>query len=122
MKSPLQRVPRMRKSYIVRRMKRDCSLWRRSGRVFLLGMTILGNTAQRLCGVAFNECNCRGRRALQGQIPPEINGFEYEVREVTRSVIAGKVHSDIFTPDDSIVILRLIDNIRNSRGMKFFFE
>lgn len=54
--------------------------------------------------------------------PPEINGFEYEVREVTRSVIAGKVHSDIFTPDDSIAILRLMDNIRNSRGMKFFFE
>lgn len=54
--------------------------------------------------------------------PPEINGFEYEIREVTRSVKAGKTHSGIFTPEDSIAVLRLMDNIRKSWGMKFSFE
>mgnify|MGYP002423529882 FL=1 len=54
--------------------------------------------------------------------PPEINGFEYEVREVTRSVKAGKTHSDIFRPEDSIAVLRLMDKIRESWGLKFSFE
>ena len=51
--------------------------------------------------------------------PPDINGFEYEVREVTKSVRAGKTHSYIFRPEDSIAVLRLMDNIRKSWGMKF---
>jgi len=54
--------------------------------------------------------------------PPEINGFEYEIREVTKSVMAEKTHSDIFKPEDSIAVLRLMDNIRKSWGMKFSFE
>ncbi|MDE7361469.1 MAG: Gfo/Idh/MocA family oxidoreductase [Oscillospiraceae bacterium] len=54
--------------------------------------------------------------------PPDINGFEYEIREVTRLVGAGKTHSNIFRPEDSIAVLRLMDNIRRSWGMMFSFE
>ena len=56
------------------------------------------------------------------KFPPDINGIEYEIREVSRSVGAGKTHSDIFRPEDSIAVLQLMDNIRKSWGMKFSFE
>ena len=54
--------------------------------------------------------------------PFEINGFEYEIREVTRCVRAGKTHSEIFKPKDSVAVLRLMDEIRKSWNMKFSFE
>lgn len=60
--------------------------------------------------------------SYQVECPPEINGFEYEIREVTRSVKAGKTHSSIFRPKDSIAVLRLMDEIRRHWGMKFSFE
>lgn len=56
------------------------------------------------------------------KFPPDINGFEYEIREVTKSVKAGKTHSGIFRPEDSIAVLRLMDDIRKRWGMKFSFE
>lgn len=56
------------------------------------------------------------------EFPPDINGFEYQIRELTRSAAAGKTHSDIFTPEDSIATLRLMDKIRERWGMKFSFE
>ena len=60
--------------------------------------------------------------AYEVKMPPDINGFEYQIREVTRSVGAGKTHSDIFRPEDSIAVLHLMDKIRESWGMKFPFE
>ena len=56
------------------------------------------------------------------ECPLELNGFEYEIREVTRCVRAGKTHSEIFKPKDSIAVLRLMDEIRKSWNMKFSFE
>lgn len=53
---------------------------------------------------------------------PEINGFEYQVREASKCIKAGKTHSDIFTHEDSIATIRLMDEIRKSWGMKFPFE
>lgn len=54
--------------------------------------------------------------------PAEINGFEYQIREVSRCVRAGKLNSDIFTPADSVATIALMDEIRASWGMKFSFE
>ena len=54
--------------------------------------------------------------------PVEINGFEYEIREVTECVRSKKTHSDTFKPKDSIAVLRLMDKIRRSWNMKFSFE
>ena len=56
------------------------------------------------------------------EAPFEINGFEYEIREVTRCVRAGKTHSEIFKPKDNVAVLRLMDEIRKSWNMKFSFE
>ena len=54
--------------------------------------------------------------------PFEVNGFEYQIREVTRCVRGGKTHSEIFKPQDSVAVLRLMDEIRKSWNMKFSFE
>ena len=54
--------------------------------------------------------------------PFEVNGFEYEIREVTRCVRRGKTHSEIFQPKDSVAVLKLMDEIRKSWNMKFTFE
>ena len=56
------------------------------------------------------------------ECPFEVNGFEYEIREVTRCVRSGKTHSEIFKPEDSVAVLRLMDEIRKSWNMKFSFE
>ena len=56
------------------------------------------------------------------ECPPDVNGFEYEIREASKCVKAGKSHSDIFRPEDSVAVLRLMDEIRESWNMKFDFE
>ena len=56
------------------------------------------------------------------ECPVEVNGFEYEIREVTECVRCGKTYSEIFRPKDSIAVLRLMDEIRQSWNMKFSFE
>lgn len=63
-----------------------------------------------------------GGEAYDVERLPRVNGFEYEIREVARCVREGKSHSDIFTPEDSVAVLRLMDDIRKSWNMRFPFE
>ena len=51
--------------------------------------------------------------------PFEVNGFEYEIREVSRCVSEGKTSSSRFTPDDSIAVIHLMDEIRKRWGLKY---
>ena len=51
--------------------------------------------------------------------PIEINGFEYEVREVRECVSKGLSASPTFTPSDSLAISNLIYRIRRLWNMKF---
>lgn len=54
--------------------------------------------------------------------PFEVNGFEYEIREVTICIHEGKTHSDRHRPEDSLAVIRLMDQIRASWNMKFECE
>ena len=54
--------------------------------------------------------------------PPEINGFEYEIREVSRCVREGKTCSAVFPPADSIATIQLMDQIRANWEMTFPYE
>ena len=51
-----------------------------------------------------------------------INGFEYEIREASRCIELGRADSDRYTPQDSLVLTRLMYDIRMSWGMKFVCE
>lgn len=55
-------------------------------------------------------------------MPFDINGFEYQIREVSRCVAAGRNTSDVLRKEDSLLVLQLMDEIRTSWGMKFSFE
>jgi len=54
--------------------------------------------------------------------PEEINGFEYQIREVSKCVHAGKTASDCYMPKDSMTIGKQLYDIRKSWGMRFAGE
>ena len=56
------------------------------------------------------------------EIPFEINGFEYQIREASNCIREGRTHSGIYTPQMSLQTLSLIDDIRAGWDMKFPFE
>lgn len=56
------------------------------------------------------------------ECPPDVNGFEYEIREASRCVREGRAHSVIFRPEDSIAVLQLLDDVRESWNMRFSYE
>ena len=53
------------------------------------------------------------------ECPVDINGFEYEIREVNRCVKLGYCSSDVYTAKDSIALTRLMYDIRMSWNMIF---
>lgn len=56
------------------------------------------------------------------ELPVDINGFEYQIRETERCVAAGMNTSDVLKKEDTLTILRLMDDIRDSWDMKFDYE
>ena len=54
--------------------------------------------------------------------PFEINGFEYEIREVMACVKAGRIVSEVITPEQSIAVMAIMDEIRRQNGFAFPFE
>lgn len=52
----------------------------------------------------------------------EVNGFEYELREAQDCVRAGKLHSDVITPEQTIAVMALMDTVRAQSGLRFPFE
>ena len=60
--------------------------------------------------------------AFEVHCPIEVADFAYEVREASRCVSEGMTSSDIYTPEDSLAVLELMDEIRESWGMRFSYE
>ena len=54
--------------------------------------------------------------------PFDVNGYEYEIREAMACVAAGKTQSDIMTPEQSIAVMEIMDEIREQNGFRFPFE
>lgn len=54
--------------------------------------------------------------------PFEVNGFEYEIREAMACLRAGKQHSDLMTPEQSIAVMRIMDEIRRQNALRFPWE
>ena len=63
-----------------------------------------------------------GQAAYVVELPYDINGFEYQIREVQRCVDLSMTTSDILRKEDTLETLELMDKIRESWGMKFSFE
>lgn len=52
----------------------------------------------------------------------EINGFEYEIREAERCLMDKRQFSEILTPDQSVAVMNMMDQVRSIWNMKFPFE
>ena len=63
-----------------------------------------------------------GEDAYVIDLPEEINGFEYQIREVDRCVKLGMTTSDVLKAEDTLDILELMSEIRKSWGMTFACE
>lgn len=53
------------------------------------------------------------------QLPFEVNGFEYQIREAERCLLTGKTESAVRRPEDTLAVLRLMDEARQEWGMPF---
>jgi len=51
-----------------------------------------------------------------------LNGFEEEITEASQCIINGKTQSDILPLDESITIMKQMDEIRRQIGIKYPFE
>ncbi|MBQ7063994.1 MAG: Gfo/Idh/MocA family oxidoreductase [Firmicutes bacterium] len=56
------------------------------------------------------------------ELPFSGTGYEYEILEVTRQVRAGSWYSNIFSPEDSLKVLRLLDEIREAWDFAYPWE
>lgn len=72
--------------------------------------------AEKLTVQVEGECAC------VIDLPEEINGFEYQIREVDRCVKLGMTTSDLLKAEDTLDILELMGDIRKSWGMTFACE
>ena len=54
--------------------------------------------------------------------PPKINGFEYEIRDMSECVALKRTSSKIYTSKESIAMMELLEKIRRSWNMRFSFE
>ena len=52
----------------------------------------------------------------------EINGFEYEIREAMDCVRKGAVCSSMITPEQSVAVMAIMDEIRRQNNLVFPFE
>jgi len=59
---------------------------------------------------------------IEYNMPFEINGFEYQVREFTKCVEQGLLESSKLSPEFSVGIIQILDDIRKANGLRFSFE
>jgi predicted dehydrogenase len=52
----------------------------------------------------------------------EYNGYEYEALEVMDCIASGKTESDVMPLDETLEIIRVLDNVRAQWGFKYPFE
>ncbi|GHA01627.1 dehydrogenase [Arenicella chitinivorans] len=56
------------------------------------------------------------------QLPHDVNGYEYEIREVNRCLRAGLLESPLMRWQHSRDVMRIMDTVRSQIGLKFPFE
>ena len=63
-----------------------------------------------------------GQAPVEIEQPFEINGFEYEIREAQACAGAGKGQSERMTGEQTVAVMRIMDEIRRQNGLRFPFE
>lgn len=55
-------------------------------------------------------------------LPIESNGYQFEIMEVNRCLQEGKTESDVMPLDETLAIMRIMDEIREQIGLKYPME
>lgn len=63
-----------------------------------------------------------GRQAETFAVPTEGNGYNFEAAEVMSCLRAGKLESDLMPLDESLAIMKLLDQIRAQWGLRYPME
>ena len=63
-----------------------------------------------------------GRERTEIELPMSGNGFNYEAAEVMRCIRAGKLESDVMPLDESLALMRTMDEIRAQWGLRYPME
>lgn len=64
----------------------------------------------------------KGKKDKTVKIPHQCNGFEYEAQEVSRCLRAGKLESDCLPLDETLSIVKTMDQIREQWPLKYPME
>ncbi len=62
------------------------------------------------------------RETTEIDLPMVGNGYNYEAAEVARCVRAGKTESDVMPLDETLAVMRTLDEIRDQWGLKYPME
>ena len=54
--------------------------------------------------------------------PFEVNGYEYEIREAERCLAAGQKESALLSPEWTVSVMHIMDEVRRQNGLRFPFE
>ena len=60
--------------------------------------------------------------ATEITLPIESNGYQFEIMEVNRCLREGKTESDVMPLDETLDIMRMMDEIREQIGLKYPME
>ena len=63
-----------------------------------------------------------GEMPVTVERPFEVNGFEYEIREAMNCVREGEKECALMTAEQSVNVMRIMDEIRRQNGLRFPFE
>lgn len=56
------------------------------------------------------------------ELPFDVNGYEYQMREAVNCLKEGKIQSSIMTASQSIAVMKIMDKVRAQGGLRFPFE
>ena len=60
-----------------------------------------------------------GRLLKRVEVPPQVTGYEYELREAIRCISEGKTRTECITPEYSVKLMELMDRVRQQWNFKF---
>jgi len=63
-----------------------------------------------------------GERKWEMNVPIEGMGYQYEAEEANRCMQSGKVQSDVMPWEESLTVLRAMDKLRESWGLRYPME
>ena len=63
-----------------------------------------------------------GKETTEIEMPLAGNGYEYEAAEVARCLRAGLLESDVMPLDETLALMRTMDDIRKQWGLKYPME